>query len=147
MTKTTTDRILYALFCLSRDTQHIDASELARAARVSATAAGEALLALEQAGLVDATRARLTMLGLARAVRLSSRRGGGQPRVDLSQAQPRKVREAAPLAAAEAPAKPATVAYSYREVAAPSQSQGAAEARGENEANTPESPTRPCILQ
>lgn len=128
MTNTTTDRVLFALFCLSRDTQHIDASELARAARVTATEAGEALVALERAGLVDATRARLTMLGLARAARLASGQGGGQPQVDLSQAKPRKAGEAAPLAAAEAPTKPATVAYSYREVAAPAQREAEAEA-------------------
>lgn len=145
MTKTTTDRILFALFCLSRDTQHIDATELARAARVSVTDAAKALLALEQAGLVDASRARLTMLGLARAVRLSDQ-GGGQPRVDLSHAQPRKLRKAAPLAAADAPAKAATVAYSYREAAALSQ-RATERTAEEAEAGAPKSPARPCILQ
>lgn len=99
MNQATTDRILFALFCLSRDTRHIDATELARAAGVSATAAGHALLLLERAGLVDATRARLTMLGLARAAKLSGS-GGGQPRIDLRQAKPRKLRTSEPLAAA-----------------------------------------------
>src|SRR5262245_19980493 len=115
MTHTTTDRVLFALFCLSRDTRHIDAAELSRATGVTVTAAGEALLALERAGLVDASRARLTMLGLARASRLAGT-GGGQPRVDLGQAKPRKaVASAAPLAAAPSAIQP-TVAYSYREL-------------------------------
>lgn len=99
MNHATTDRILFALFCLSRDTRHIDATELAHAASVSVTAAGQALLQLERAGLVDASRARLTLLGLARAAKLSGA-GGGQPRVDLRHAKPRKARAAEPLAAA-----------------------------------------------
>jgi hypothetical protein len=100
MDQGTTDRILFALFCLSRDTRHIDAAELGRTAGVSVTAAAESLLALERAGLVDATRARLTMLGLARAARRSAS-SGGQPRVDLSEARAPNVRERAPLAAAD----------------------------------------------
>jgi DNA-binding transcriptional ArsR family regulator len=99
MSQTTTDRILYALFCLSRDTRHIDATELARAAGSSALAAGQALLDLERAGLVDASRARLTMSGLARAARLSAA-GSGQPRVELRHAKPRRTRVSTPLAAA-----------------------------------------------
>jgi DNA-binding transcriptional ArsR family regulator len=100
MNQATTDRILFALFCLSRDTRHIDASELARAAGVSPTLAAEGLVALERAGLVDASRARLTMLGLARAVKLSAA-GGGQPGVDLRHAKPRRAPRTA-LAAAPA---------------------------------------------
>ena len=108
MNQATTDRILFALFCLSRDTRHIDATELARAAGVFVTEAAEALLALERAGLVDATRARLTMLGLARAAAMSAA-GGGRPSVDLRHAKPRKPRAAAPLAAApEAETVPVT---------------------------------------
>jgi hypothetical protein len=99
MNQATTDRILFALFCLSRDTRHIDATELACAARVTPTVAGQALLALERAGLVDASRARLTMLGLARATKLAAA-GGGQQGLDLRQAKPRKLHEPAPLAAA-----------------------------------------------
>lgn len=99
MDQGTTDRILYALFCLSRDTRHIDATELACAARAAVTEAAQALLALERSGLVDASRARLTMLGLARAAAMSGA-GGGQPRVDLRHAKPRKSRAASPLAAA-----------------------------------------------
>lgn len=107
MDQGTTDRILFALFCLSRDTRHIDATELARAAGVSVTEAAQALLGLERAGLVDATRARLTMLGLARAAAMSAA-GGGQPRVDLRHAKPRKPSTASPLAAApESEAPPA----------------------------------------
>jgi DNA-binding IclR family transcriptional regulator len=100
MTNPTTDSILYALFCLSRDTQHIDATELGRAVGVSTTEAARALVALEQAGLVDATRARLTMLGLARASALQAG-GAGGPRkeVDLRHARPRKPAAQVPLAA------------------------------------------------
>jgi hypothetical protein len=96
----TTDSILYALFCLSRDTRHIDAAELGRAAAVSTTDAARALIALERAGLVDASRARLTMLGLARAAALQAG-GSGGPRVDLRQTKPRKQAgaAAAPIAA------------------------------------------------
>lgn len=100
MNQGTTDRILFALYCLSRDTCHIDATSVGRAAGVSATVAAEVLVRLERAGLVDATRARLTMLGLARAARLSAASGGG-PRVDLRHAHARGARSAAqPLAAA-----------------------------------------------
>jgi DNA-binding transcriptional ArsR family regulator len=106
MNQATTDRILFALFCLSRDTRHIDASELARAAGVSPTSAAEALVVLERAGLVDASRARLTMLGLARAAKLSGA-GGGRPSVDLRHAKPRRSQRpalaAAPLPEPDAP--------------------------------------------
>lgn len=118
MNQGTTDRILFALFCLSRDTRHIDAAELAHACsgpgergELSVIQAAEALVSLERAGLVDASRARLTMFGLARAVALS-RAGGGQPRVDLRHAQPRKEAAAAPLAAAAG-----TVVTNVREAA------------------------------
>jgi DNA-binding IclR family transcriptional regulator len=106
MTHHTTDRILYALYCFSRDTCHIDATELARTVGVSATQAAEALVALERAGLVDATRARLTMPGLARAVAMSAH-GTGGPAIDMAHARPRakSAIAAAPLAArAVAPA-------------------------------------------
>jgi DNA-binding transcriptional ArsR family regulator len=105
MNQATTDRILFALFCLSRDTRHIDATELASLAGVSPTVAGQALVLLERAGLVDATRARLTMLGLARAAKLAAT-SGGQPRLDLRHVRPRKVRVAAPLAAAAEQPRP-----------------------------------------
>ena len=114
MDQGTTDRILFALFCLSRDTRHIDAAELGRAVEVSVTQAAEALLALERAGLVDASRARLTMLGLARAARVMAS-GGGQPRVDLRHARPRRTRSVSPLAAAPEPsARPALAARQER---------------------------------
>ena len=99
MTNHTTDRVLHVLFCLSRDTRHIDATELARAVGVSATTAAHSLLQLERAGLVDASRARLTMLGLARAVALAGQSGGG-PAVDLSKSRPRTPPTTEPLAAA-----------------------------------------------
>ena len=101
MNTATTDRILFALFCLSRDTRHLDASELARAAGLSATLAAECLVLLERAGLVDASRARLTMLGLARATKLSGA-GGGRPGIDLRHAKPRRTPSTALAAAPEA---------------------------------------------
>ena len=98
MTYPTTDRILYALFCLSRDTCHIDASELGIAAGVSAAEAAKALVTLERLGLVDASRERLTMLGLARASALSAS-GSGGPRVDLRRKKARVKANALPVAA------------------------------------------------
>jgi hypothetical protein len=71
-------RILHALFTLSRDTRHISARTLADAVGTTPTRAASTLIALERAGLCDASRARLTMLGLARAVRASSGAGGSQ---------------------------------------------------------------------
>ena len=101
MTDHTTDRVLHALYCLSRYTCHIDATELARAVAITPTEAAQALLALEQAGWVDASRARLTMLGLARAAALNAGSNGG-PRIDLRHARPRSHHTVAPLAAAAA---------------------------------------------
>jgi DNA-binding transcriptional ArsR family regulator len=105
MTDHTTDRILYALYCFSRDTCRIDATELARAVGVTPTLAANALVTLERAGLVDATRARLTMLGLARAAALGASSSGG-PAVDLAHATPRvRAAETSTIAAqASAPA-------------------------------------------
>jgi hypothetical protein len=78
----TTDRILVALFCLCRDTRPVDASALGQETGQTPTQAARALVALERAGWVDASRARLTMLGLARAAQLAARTGqsGGGPR-------------------------------------------------------------------
>jgi DNA-binding IclR family transcriptional regulator len=102
MTHSTTDRVLYALYCFSRDTCRIDASELARAVGLTASKAAGALIELERAGLVDAGRARLTLLGLARAVALEAS-GGGSPTIDLRQARPSARRiSLRPVAAAAA---------------------------------------------
>jgi len=113
MNQATTDRILFALFCLSRDTRHIDATELACAARVTPTAAAQALLLLERAGLVDASRARLTLLGLARAMKISAA-GPGPLSVDLRHAKPRKARTSTPIAAAPKAAASAEPAHDTR---------------------------------
>jgi hypothetical protein len=78
MTLDTTDRTLLALFSLSRETLPIDAAALGAETGQSPTQAARALVALERAGFVDASRARLTMLGLARAAQLSARSGQGQ---------------------------------------------------------------------
>jgi hypothetical protein len=71
--------VLIVLFQLSRDTQHISAQTLAEAVHETPTQIGAALVRLERRGLVDATRARLTMMGLMLATRLGA--GSGGPRV------------------------------------------------------------------
>ena len=71
--------VLIVLFQLSRDTQHISAQTLAEAVHHTPTQTGAALVRLERRGLVDATRARLTMMGLILATRLGA--GSGGPRV------------------------------------------------------------------
>ena len=97
---------LHALFRFSRDTRRISASTLAAALSCTPTRVARALVALERAGLVDASRARLTMLGLATAVRLGPAQGG--PRLDLRREPPAMVtprgERPVPVAAAPAPA-------------------------------------------
>lgn len=106
MNQGTTDRILLALYCLSRDTCRIDATALGLAAGTTATVAAEALVWLERRGYVDATRARLTMLGLARASQLTAAASGGGRQVSQRQAKPRKARTMLPIAASnERPSK------------------------------------------
>lgn len=69
-------RVLHAIFHLSQASAAIDAGTLARQLGVSPTAAATACVHLERAGLVDATRARLTMLGLAKACATGAGTGG-----------------------------------------------------------------------
>jgi DNA-binding IclR family transcriptional regulator len=57
--------LLDALYTLSPTQARLDASTLARRLGVSATDAARALVRLEQLGLADAARTRLTMRGLA----------------------------------------------------------------------------------
>ena len=75
--------VLIALFRLSRDTQHISArtiaDEIAGEVSCTPTKTGAALVSLEQKGVVDASRARLTMKGLVLAAQLGA--GSGGPRV------------------------------------------------------------------
>jgi DNA-binding transcriptional ArsR family regulator len=71
-------QVLRALFQLSRDTQHISATTLADAVGLTPTQTAAALVALEHAGLVDASRARLTMVGLATAVRVGPASSGAK---------------------------------------------------------------------
>jgi hypothetical protein len=91
--------VLIALFRLSRDTQHISARTLADEVSCTPTQTGAALVTLEQKGVVDASRARLTMKGLVLAAQLGA--GSGGPR--LSHPKPKKAaataHEALPLAA------------------------------------------------
>ena len=107
MTDVLQNKILYALYCMSRDTMAIDAGSPGRVTGSSATDAAASLVALELAGLVDATRARLTMLGLAKAAAAGADLGGTG--IDLG-AAPAPVEEqvAPPLAAA-----PATPSLDY----------------------------------
>ncbi|HMI94631.1 MAG TPA: hypothetical protein VK509_24825 [Polyangiales bacterium] len=100
-------RILHALFALSRDTQHISAATLADAVGTTPTRAAATLIALERAGLCDASRARLTMLGLAAAARMGSARGG-TPRMRKVPARTLQAieHEAEPLAALPSSAPP-----------------------------------------
>lgn len=120
MTTSKETRILHALFCLSRDTLPIDAGSLGRVTGLSAVQAAQALVELERTGLVDASRARLTMLGLARAVAVDSSCGGHG--LDLSQVRvaprPRSVPVAAQPVAAQrdedADAKPQLGAHLER---------------------------------
>ncbi len=80
---------LHVLFCLSRDNQRTSADALAAALNATPTQAAQALVALEAAGLVDASRARLTMVGLATAVRRGPALGGalGGPRRTVAVAE------------------------------------------------------------
>lgn len=106
MNQGTSERILLALYCLSRDTCRIDATALGLATGMTATVAAEALVWLEQRGYVDATRARLTMLGLARASQLVAAAGGGGARVSERHAKPKRARTMPPIAAnSERPSK------------------------------------------
>ena len=83
---------LYAVFELSRANLPIDASSLGRAVGLSASQAAEALLELESRGLVDASRARLTMKGLVVAVSGGDGLAGG--RLDLEAARSPRTRPA-----------------------------------------------------
>jgi hypothetical protein len=99
MSTPATHRVLVALFSLSRSTSPIDAGVLGRMSGLSPTGAGRALVQLEAEGLVDATRARLTLLGLARAVRLAAD-GGAAAALPYTTSPARSRQAPAPLAAA-----------------------------------------------
>src|SRR5688500_20095159 len=71
-------QVLIALFRLSRDTLHISARTLADEVSCTPTQTGAALVALEAKGVVDATRARLTMKGLVLAAQLGAGSGGAR---------------------------------------------------------------------
>lgn len=95
-------QVLCALFSLSRGNQPIDAVILADTTTLSPTQIAAALVALGHLGLVDRSRLRLTMAGLAVALRadrghrsrpaparartgyLAERSGSAHTRVDTS---------------------------------------------------------------
>jgi hypothetical protein len=91
--------VLIALFRLSRDTLHISARTLADEVSGTPTQIGSALVSLEHKGVVDASRARLTMKGLVLAAQLGA--GSGGPRVSHRKAVKAvaNVQEALPVAA------------------------------------------------
>jgi hypothetical protein len=94
---------LYAIFRLSRDNLHIDASSIGRVVGISTSGVALALIELDRLGLVDASRARLTMPGLVIAV--SSSAGLSGSRLDLStarQEQSRVCSQSIPIAAQQA---------------------------------------------
>lgn len=78
MTNQLLHNTLQAIFSLTRATLPVDASAIARVIGTSPMHVAEALVALEQRGWVDAGRARLTMLGLAKAV------AGGVPQTRVT---------------------------------------------------------------
>jgi hypothetical protein len=78
MTLQSTDPTLYALFCLRRHTLPVHSGSIGRLTGRTASQTALDLLQLEDMGLVDADRARLTMPGLARAARLASAIGDSQ---------------------------------------------------------------------
>jgi hypothetical protein len=92
MTREDIQATLYAVFELSRASTPVDATSIGCAIGLSATEAAEALLELEGKGLVDASRARLTMKGLVAAV--SGGAGLAGARLDLEAARSRRVRRA-----------------------------------------------------
>lgn len=97
--------VLHALFCLSRDTRRISATTLAEAVALTPTETGAALVLLEQNGLVDASRARLTMRGLVVAMQVGSASGG--PRKSGRNPQLRAIeRRLAELPIAALPSQP-----------------------------------------
>jgi hypothetical protein len=92
-------RILIALFELCRDNRRVTARTLAEAADTTPTLAASCLVALERAGLCDASRARLTMLGLARAAQLAGSSGGARARVHALAPHSARATESLPIAA------------------------------------------------
>jgi DNA-binding MarR family transcriptional regulator len=72
---------LYALYTLSRATLPIDAGAIGRLISLTPTQVASALIELERAGLVNASRARLTMAGLAIAVSSKGKASAGRLRI------------------------------------------------------------------
>lgn len=73
-TNNISEAVLRALFELARDNRRAHIANVARLVGVSAREVDAALMRLEATNLVDATRVRLTFLGLAVAVRLPALR-------------------------------------------------------------------------
>jgi Mn-dependent DtxR family transcriptional regulator len=74
MTNTTQRKALHVLYNLARNDEQADLAHLAERLSVSCVEADRALAALEQAGLVDAERVRLTLAGLVIAVSSDARK-------------------------------------------------------------------------
>ena len=99
--------VLVALFRLSRDTQHISAQTLALEVSSTPTQTGAALVQLEQLGVVDASRARLTMKGLVLAAQLGAGSGGPRMRHEKPKQKAASVQERLPVAALPSQPPPA----------------------------------------
>jgi hypothetical protein len=91
---------LFAIFTLSKANSHIDASSVGRMTGLCATETATAFLELECIGLIDASRARLTMKGLV--VALSSSGGIAGCRLERDRA-PQQQPAALPLGLAARP--------------------------------------------
>lgn len=81
MTEQMLHAVLYALYALARADRPADAGAVARATGSAVTETAQALVELERRRLVDASRARLTMRGLAIAVSQSAKRAAHQVQV------------------------------------------------------------------
>jgi DNA-binding MarR family transcriptional regulator len=88
---------LFALFNLSKATLPIDASAIGELINLSPTEVGMALVELERSGLVDASRARLTMAGLV--VALSPKAKAGAARLINAKARAKTLALSLPMAA------------------------------------------------
>lgn len=101
MTHSPLHQVLYALFSLSRANRRISATTLAAEVGMTPTRTAELLVELERRGLVDASRARLTMQGLVVAANLGPA-GSGSRRLERPAFRAPEPPSAPPLAAAPA---------------------------------------------
>lgn len=122
MTEQMLHAVLYALYALAQADRPADAGSIARAANVTTTQAAQALVELERCRLVDASRARLTMRGLAMAVSRSAKVAADQVQVrDAPRASTLPPRQPAPAHSRARPGKAERQPRSIDDTADPSQ--------------------------